>query len=208
MSRCTLMRCPKYCLSSRRVRALKRRSPWVSLACLLRWQLCLALATSAAHATAEDPSLLSESRNFHAISDSLLTSGQIYSSQMAALQEQGIELVVNLAVADPERNKEEPFAVMNAGINYVNIPVLWGEPSREDLELFFSMMDARGTRPTLVHCFANYRASAFTYLYRVIREGIPEARAREDLMAVWTDEKFAENPAWRSFIDQMLETYL
>lgn len=165
-----------------------------------------ALVLHAAIAPAQEPTDFEQARNFHAISETLFTSGQIYPSQIPALQEEGIDFIVNLSVADPKRNAEEPFAVMSAGINYINIPVLWQQPTREELELFFDVMDVRGERVTLVHCFANYRASAFTYLYRVLRAGVPEAEAREDLLAVWDDELFEKNPAWRIFIDEMLES--
>jgi protein tyrosine phosphatase (PTP) superfamily phosphohydrolase (DUF442 family) len=146
-------------------------------------------------------------RNFYRISDGLLTAGQIHPVQVPALRDENVELVINLAIADPERNGDEPLAVTGAGISYIHIPVLWEQPTQEDLDLFFAMMDARGGRKTLVHCFANFRASAFTYLYRVIREGVPEPEARKDLMAVWFDEKFEENPAWRTFIDETLAAH-
>ena len=148
---------------------------------------------------------LSEVRNFHRISDRLLTSGQVYPEHVAALGDEDVKLVINLAVADPERNGGEALAVADAGISYVNIPVSWEDPSLEDLQLFFAMMDARGERTTLVHCFANFRASAFTFLYRVLREGVPPEEARADLYAVWSEEKFEENPAWREFIDTVLQ---
>ncbi|MEM1402543.1 MAG: protein tyrosine phosphatase family protein [Pseudomonadota bacterium] len=150
------------------------------------------------------PNALEEARNFHAISETLLTSGQVYPSQVPDLQAEGVEFVVNLAVADPERNVDEAFAVMSAGVSYLNIPVLWGAPTQDDLTFFFDAMDARGERVTLVHCFANFRASAFTYLYRVLREGVPEEQAREDLMAVWSEALFEQNPVWREFIDNAL----
>ncbi|MEM9760535.1 MAG: protein tyrosine phosphatase family protein [Pseudomonadota bacterium] len=153
----------------------------------------------------ENPKLESV-RNFHRVSDSLLTSGQIYPAQIPALKQEGVDFVVNLAIADPERNAEEPYAMMDAGLNYVNIPVSFEEPSMSDLDLFFAVMDARGERKTLVHCFANFRASAFTFLYRVLREGVPEEEARRDLLAVWDDETFDNNPAWVSFIDEALAT--
>jgi protein tyrosine phosphatase (PTP) superfamily phosphohydrolase (DUF442 family) len=143
-------------------------------------------------------------RNFHRISDQLLTSGQIYPAQIPSLQAEGVDFVINLAIADPDRNAEEPYAMMSAGMNYVNIPVSFQEPTQEDLELFFAVMDARGDRKTLVHCFANFRASAFTFLYRVLREGVPEDEAREDLLAVWDDETLEKNPAWVKFIDDSL----
>jgi len=163
------------------------------------------LATSGVQAQGDAG--LEDVRNYHRVSTGLLTSGQIYPQHVKALQALGVDLVINLAIADPERNGEEPLAVAGAGINYINIPVLWDQPTRENLNLFFAMMDVRGDRTTLVHCFANFRASAFTYLYRVLREGVPEEDARRDLYAVWDEAKFAENPAWRAFIDDTLEAY-
>lgn len=113
-------------------------------------------------------------------------------------------MVVNLAPASAERNKDEGFLLTGKGIDYVQIPVAWEQPTDADLQLFFAVMAARAERKTLVHCFANYRASAFTYLYRVLHEGVPEAKAREDLYAVWTDEAFDEHPQWRDFINSQL----
>jgi len=156
---------------------------------------------------ADESAPIEEVRNYHRVSDVLLTGGQVYPKHVAALESLGVDFVINLAVADRERNGEEALAIAGAGINYVNIPVLWDQPTREDLDLFFAMMDVRGDRTTLVHCFANFRASAFTYLYRVLREGVPEEEAREDLYAVWDEAKFEENPAWRAFIDETLATY-
>lgn len=172
------------------------------------YRLVLAIAALwLSPAYSKDPHTLEDARNFHRVSDVLLTAGQIYPEQVAALQSESVELIINLAVADPSRNAEEPFAVQQAGINYVNIPVLWDAPTPRDLELFFAMMDARQGRKTLVHCFANFRASAFTYLYRVIREGVPEVDARKDLYAVWDEAKFDENPVWRTFINESMASH-
>jgi protein tyrosine phosphatase (PTP) superfamily phosphohydrolase (DUF442 family) len=170
--------------------------------------LILASIVLTAHVCqAQDDAGMDDVRNYHRVSDALLTAGQVYPRHVKTLQALGVDLVINLAVADPERNGDEPLAVAGAGINYINIPVLWEQPTRENLDLFFALMDARGGRTTLVHCFANFRASAFTYLYRVLREGVPEAQARRDLYAVWDEAKFEENPAWRAFIDETLATY-
>lgn len=61
-------------------------------------------------------------------------------------------------------------------------------PARGDLALFLSVMEAnRG--------FANMRASAFTYLYRTLVEGVDADEAREYMLAVWdpaSDERWAQ----------------
>ncbi|MEM1142673.1 MAG: protein tyrosine phosphatase family protein [Pseudomonadota bacterium] len=169
---------------------------------MLGFAVCLILQPVCAQT--QESQKLSEALNFHRVSDELLTAGQIYPAQVQDLQDQGVELVVNLAVADPERNGGESLAVTGAGISYVHIPVLWQEPTRGDLLLFFAMMDAGGDRKTLVHCFANYRASAFTFLYRVMRLNVPVQDAKRDLYAVWNTEKFEEFPIWKTFIEESL----
>lgn len=142
--------------------------------------------------------------NFHAVSEELATAGQVFPEHIPLLQSRGVDMVVNLAVADPERNGGEGLAVTSAGMSYVHIPVDWENPTKADLDLFFAVMDARAERNTVVHCFANYRASAFTYLYRVLREGVPEEEARADLLAIWDDDAFEEYAHWRQFIDEAL----
>lgn len=190
-------------------RGLRRSIGAVSSLARSAWAIAaLTVILAPGLAAREDAAPLSEVKNFHRISDVLLTGGQVYPKHVPALDGEGVELVINLAVADAERNGGEALAIADAGISYVNIPVDWKNPTMEDLQLFFAMMDARGSRTTLVHCFANFRASAFTYLYRVLREGVPRDEARADLDAVWFEEKFEENPVWREFIDSALQMAL
>ena len=50
----------------------------------------------------------------------------------------------------------------------------------------------------LVQCQANYRASAMTYLYRVLEDGVPEAEARSSMSAIWTPEG-----RWARYLDDV-----
>ena len=163
--------------------------------------IVLCLITWPAHAD------LAEIYNYHRIDPGLHTAGQVTPAQVPDLKDQGIGMVINLAVADAERNGEEGFRVAEQGIAYTQIPVAWDNPTLADLDLFFAVMDARGDRPVLVHCFANYRASAFTYLYRTLRLGVPEAEARAGLDAVWSEAAFDENPQWRAFLAAARDRY-
>lgn len=162
----------------------RRRLPNPSLTptiCLLA-----ALAPAAAPVLAQDgPAPLETVRNFQRISDRLASSGQIGYDQVALLADAGYEVVVNLAVADEERNAREGFFVTREGMTYVHIPVDWNDPSLDDVELFFDVMQANADRKVYVHCFANMRASAFVYMYRTLIEGVPEAEARATMNEVW-----------------------
>ncbi len=124
--------------------------------------------------------------NYVAATERLHTTGQPTAAALAKLAEQGFELVVNLA---PPSNAgavlEEGKLVADGGSTYVNIPVNWQQPTYEDFALFSAVMNGARDRKVLVHCQLNMRASAFTFLYRVIHEGAPPAEALEALRAVW-----------------------
>ena len=167
--------------------------------------LTLATLNANAREQAEAPASLEAVLNYHRVNDSLVTAGQISAVHAPMLKADGVELVINLAVADPERNRDEAFTIAEAGMVYMNIPVVWDNPTQADLDLFLDVMDAAKHKHVLVHCFANYRASAFTYLHRVLRAGVAPEVARKDLETVWTDEAWTEYPQWRELIDRALQ---
>ena len=51
-----------------------------------------------------------------------------------------------------------------------------------------------------MHCQANYRASAFAFLYRVIYQDVPMATAKADMNAIWEP-----NETWQALIFDVLE---
>ncbi len=122
--------------------------------------------------------------NYVKVSESLATSGQIAYDQIESLRDAGYELVVNLAPASAGANELEGFLVVEAGLSYVHIPVDWREPSMRDLDMFYRVMEANKDRKVYVHCFANMRASAFTYLYRTLVAGVDDETALADMHAV------------------------
>jgi hypothetical protein len=56
-------------------------------------------------------------------------------------------------------------------------------------------MQRNTDKKTLLHCQVNARATAFSFLYRVIYEDVPIAQAKEDMNTVWQP-----NEVWRDFI--------
>jgi protein tyrosine phosphatase (PTP) superfamily phosphohydrolase (DUF442 family) len=167
--------------------------------------MLLILAAASSAGAEQQP--LTSIHNFHRVSDDLLTAGQVTPAHVQALADAGVEMVINLAPASAARNADEGFLITQQGMSYVQIPVAWDNPTTADFQLFSAVMNARQNRKTLVHCFANYRASAFTYLHRVINEGVPEAQARKALELVWDEEAFDEAKVWRAFIDRQLAIY-
>jgi protein tyrosine phosphatase (PTP) superfamily phosphohydrolase (DUF442 family) len=124
--------------------------------------------------------------NYVAATQRLHTAGQPDAAALATLAEQGFGLVVNLAPpSNPGAVADEGKLVAEDGPTYVNIPVVWQKPTYEDFELFSAVMNGARDRKVLVHCQLNMRASAFTFLYRVIHESTPPEEAMKALSAVW-----------------------
>jgi len=168
--------------------------------CSSSWAQLWIVLTLAAAAPAYGSEPLVSARNYHEVSETLVSSGQISPAHIASLADEGVELVINLTVEDADLNAREGFEVTALGIDYIHIPVDWNNPTAANLQLFMSILDAAGDRKVLVHCFANYRASAFLYLYRTLRQGIAPEIARKDLDAIWPKPSWAKFPQWQAFI--------
>lgn len=137
---------------------------------------------------------------FRRIAPNLATAGQPWPEHLALLREAGYEAVINLAMPDsPNALADEAERLRALGLAYHAIPVEWTAPSAERLDEFFAVMDALGERRRLVHCALNKRASAFVFLWRVLRQNEAIEFAARDLFAVWNPQ-----PAWRRFIDERL----
>jgi uncharacterized protein (TIGR01244 family) len=166
--------------------------------------MTLALTSDGHAQPAPAPEPLESVRNFQVVDDRLASAGQIAYDQVPQIRERGYEVVVNLAIADEERNGREGFHVTQEGLTYVHVPVDWAEPTHDDVRKFFAVMEANRDRKIFVHCFANMRASAFMYLYRTLVEDVPEVEARSTLDAVWDP---ADQPQWERLIQSFSEEY-
>lgn len=139
-------------------------------------------------------------RNFVAVSERLATSGQPSVAQLAALQAQGYDLVINLAPPDSYGSlPQEPALLEAAGIRYLNIPVNFDRPDAEDFARFREALSAGTRGKVLVHCQLNYRASSFVFLYRAIQDRIEPLEAAEPMLQVWRP-----NETWRLFLNDQL----
>ena len=146
--------------------------------------------------------MFADIRNFLPLSENLYTGGMPKAEQLTDAAQHGVEIVINLAVHDsPDVPSEEEKLVESLGMRYINVPVVWHEPTRENLDEFMNAMDAHKEKKILVHCEANYRATGFVALYRILRQGWDQDEAFQDLRKVWNPEKF---PVWQKFIEENL----
>ena len=135
--------------------------------------------------------------NYHEISSHLTTGGHFVDDGLSTIRESGVEVVIDLRDKPPQGQKERLAAL---GIGWINVPVVWKDPQKIDFERFSEAMSANKNKHILVQCQANYRASAFTYLYRVTVLGVAEAVAVKDLNAIWEPDG-----RWRDFMNTVLK---
>jgi protein tyrosine phosphatase (PTP) superfamily phosphohydrolase (DUF442 family) len=138
--------------------------------------------------------------NYHRVNDRLVTGGHLLDGGSVTLKEQGVKVVIDLRDEPPSGEKER---LAKQGIEWINIPVEWSDPRAADFDRFSASMREHQQDHVLVQCAANYRASAMTYLYRVVVENVPEEEAEEDLHAVWNPD---ENDTWRDYINDIKAT--
>ena len=135
--------------------------------------------------------------------EKLSSSGIPTADQMRRVAEAGVELVINLAPHDvPNAIPNEAELVESLGMQYVNIPVNWNTPTRKGLNVFMDALDANKDRKVHVHCEANFRASAFIAIYRILRLGWEPEKAFEVMHTVWDEDAY---PVWRMFLEDALK---
>ena len=143
--------------------------------------------------------------HYQFLDENLSSSGMPTADQMKEVAEAGVQLVINLAPHDaPNAIPEEGELVNSLGMEYINIPVTWRAPESEALTRFMKEMDAHAGKKILVHCEANYRASAFVMMYRVLRLGWNKADAIPVMEKMWNPEDF---PVWEKFIQDQLTNH-
>jgi len=155
------------------------------------------LACACAHAN--DPELAAP--NVVPISARLVPSGQPTAEALSKLAARGFGAVIYLAPPSvPDAVPGEGDIVRRQGLEFVNIPIDFRDPTEADFEAFVAAMKRLGDRKVLVHCQVNMRASVMTFLYRVIVGGEKPDLAYESVANVWSPRG-----PWRRLIVSQLK---
>jgi protein tyrosine phosphatase (PTP) superfamily phosphohydrolase (DUF442 family) len=142
---------------------------------------------------------LEEIRGFLLLEDGLGTSGMPRAEHFREMAKAGYRIVINLALPTSDNAlANEGELVTREGMSYVQIPVKFDAPKRDDFEQFRSVMNAF-ERPVFVHCAANMRVSAFLFLYRLHENMATRSQAEADLRRIWEPDE-----VWRRFINENL----
>ena len=141
--------------------------------------------------------------NYLSYHEKLSSSGMPNAEQMDSVAEAGVQLVINLAPHDvPNAVPNEKELVESLGMEYINIPVNWNTPTKDGLNIFMDALDANTDKKIHVHCEANFRASGFILMYRVLRLGWKAEDAFAVMHTVWDEDAY---PVWKMFIEDMLK---
>jgi len=141
--------------------------------------------------------------NYLFLNEKLSSSGMPTTEQMNSVAEAGVQVVINLAPHDvPNAIPNETELVDSLGMQYINIPVNWSTPTRDGLNIFMDAMDANKEKKIHVHCEANFRASAFISMYRILRLGWKPEDAFEVMHTIWDEDAY---PVWRMFIEDAMK---
>jgi len=142
---------------------------------------------------------LQDIKNFSKISDHLASSGMPSENELSTIKKSGYKHVISLLPGDQNEERHQISAIK---LTFDQIPVAWGSPKIEDFEEFVSLMDKYGKDKVLVHCAMNYRASAFSYLYQVIKHPESQGDAEKKLQTIWQP-----HGVWLDFISRVKKRY-
>jgi protein tyrosine phosphatase (PTP) superfamily phosphohydrolase (DUF442 family) len=139
---------------------------------------------------------LDELSNYRQYNEQFASSGQPTAKQLKLVAYRGFKRVIYLAFTDNETAiEDEDRVVMDLGMEYIHIPVDFMNPTLNDFQHLAAVMQSSPEKKTLLHCQINLRASAFSFLYRIIFLDTSVKQATEDLQGVW-----ALNEEWFGFI--------
>jgi protein tyrosine phosphatase (PTP) superfamily phosphohydrolase (DUF442 family) len=135
------------------------------------------------------------------ISARLFTSGQPNLDTLSNLSRQGFEALIYLAPpTSSDAVPGEADIIRGQGMEFVNIPIQFGNPTQADFDAFVEAMNQFRNRKLLVHCQVNMRASSMTFLYRVIVGREKPELAYESVARVWSP-----NGPWKQLITDQLK---
>ncbi len=147
---------------------------------------------------------IDQTYNFKKIDKTMSLSGLPTVEALSILKSEGYEVVLNLLPHNHKRAiPKEKEIVESQGLVYKDIPVDFSQPTVDDYNEFADSIKKFEGQKSIVHCVANYRASAFYAIYAFKELGWSKDRAMELVHSIWSPSKY---PVWDSFISKQLNT--
>lgn len=128
--------------------------------------------------------------NYIKINENISTSGQPSIEQFELISKCGYEIIINLALCDASNAIDnENKIVTDLKMSYFHIPVIFDEPTNEQLKLFLDILSINENRKVWVHCSLNYRVSAFMYVFHKYYLKTPFDEIDLSLLEKWQPNK-------------------
>ena len=142
-------------------------------------------------------------RNFVRLSDDFCTGAQPRPEHLEKLKADGVKTILNLRPAGEHRAAEEEAKAKELGLQYFNIPVVFGEPKEEQVAEFIKITDERKNFPMFIHCAAGIRVGAFWFIRRVLRDNWTLEAAEKEADQIG----LRESPHWKEFALKYIEAH-
>jgi len=134
--------------------------------------------------------------NYIEVNELISTSGQPSVEQFKDIKEEGVEVVINLALHDEDNTIEDQDKVVSGlGMSYFHIPVDFDEPKISDLKLFINILQSTGANKVLIYCAKNYKVTAFMYVYHKYVLHTPFEEVNLSMFDEWSPSQ-----AWRELM--------
>ncbi|WP_053057701.1 fused DSP-PTPase phosphatase/NAD kinase-like protein [Rubrobacter aplysinae] len=102
--------------------------------------------------------------------EGVATAGQPSRKHLQSLAGAGYRTVLDLRAPEENRGLDEPEAVREAGMQYINLPVTPDTLRDEIFDRFRQIMDDPARRPILLHCSSANRVGALLLPYMILEE--------------------------------------
>jgi len=110
----------------------------------------------------------------------LVSAGQPGPKAFAAFATSGFKTVIDLRGPAEPRGFDEAAAVRDAGLDYVNLPVVGGGVADQTFDAFRALMRDPARRPVVVHCGSASRVGILLLPYFILDERL----ARDEAIAL------------------------
>ena len=167
--------------------------------CLL---LCLALSAIGFYPSQDAKQELPPIRNFFRINQDYCSGGQPRPEHLAQLKIEGVKVVINLRPATEHRVELETDAAKEAGLRYINIPVVFTDPKDDQVAEFLKITDDPNNRPAFIHCAGAIRVGAFWMIRRVLRDGWTVEKAEAEAEKIGLKNAPHLNQFARSYLER------
>ncbi len=135
--------------------------------------------------------------NYVQFNDRIATSGQPLEDEFSFISASGYKAVINIAMHNSDDFvPNEGYIVTELGMSYFHIPVPFEAPTVGQLRLFIQLMECLKNQSVWVHCAANFRVSAFMYLYQRHVYGASIEEAKSSVFEFWHPDE-----TWKKFME-------